>query len=292
MRVLVTGSSGFIGRNLVEALTGEFTVLAPRRTELDLQDGEAVARYLGAAQPDAVVHLATKPGHRNAKDPSGLLEANTRMFANLTARLERCGRVVLVTSGLVYDQRHYAPKMREERLGEHIPVDEGGFSKYLCSRIAEGIPGAVELRPFGVFGPHEDWEIRFISNAICKCIFDLPITLRQDRLFDYVWVDDLSEVIRHALRGDLAAGAYNVTPDAAVSLCALAERVRRASGKDVEIRIARPGMGVEYSGDNARLRRALPGIHLTDVEEAIGTLYRWYEARRGELKRELLLADK
>lgn len=292
MRILVTGSSGFIGRNLVERLGPEHEVLAPRHAELDLQDGEAVARYLDDAQVDAVVHSATKPGHRNARDPSGLLEANTRMFANLTRRRDLCGRVVLLTSGLVYDQRYYSPKMREDRFGEHVPADEGGYSKYLCARMAESIPGAVELRPFGVFGPHEDWEIRFISNAICKCIFDLPITLRQDRLFDYVWVDDLSDVIRRAVVGDLPAGAYNVTPDATVSLRVVAEKVRRTSGKGIEIRVAQPGMGVEYSGDNARLRRALTDFRFTNVDEAIGRLYRWYEARRGELKRELLLSDK
>lgn len=292
MRILVTGSSGFIGRNIVERLASEHQVLAPRHAELDLQDGDAVARYLDAAPVDAVVHSATKPGHRNAKDPAGLLEANTRMFANLTRRRDLCGRVVLLTSGLVYDQRFYSPRMREERFGEHVPADEGGYSKYLCARMAEGLPGAVELRPFGVFGPHEDWEIRFISNAICKCIFDLPITLRQDRLFDYVWVDDLSEVVRRAVLGDLPAGAYNVTPDEAISLRVVAEKVRRASGKDVEIRVARPGVGVEYSGDNARLRQALPGFRFTKVDEAIGRLYRWYDARRAELKSELLLSDK
>jgi UDP-glucose 4-epimerase len=292
MRILVTGSSGFIGRNIVERLASEHQVLAPRHAELDLQDGDAVARYLDATPVDAVVHSATKPGHRNAKDPTGLLEANTRMFANLTRRRDLCGRVVLLTSGLVYDPRFYSPRMREERFGEHVPADEGGYSKYLCARMAEGLPGAVELRPFGVFGPHEDWEIRFISNAICKCIFDLPITLRQDRLFDYVWVDDLTEVVRRAILGDLPAGAYNVTPDATVALRAVAEKVRRISGKSVEIRVAQPGMGVEYSGDNARLKKALPGLSFTGLEQAIGLLYRWYEERRGRLRRELLLSDK
>jgi GDP-L-fucose synthase len=292
MRVLVTGSSGFIGRNLVEHLFPAHEVLAPGHGDLDLVDDASVARYLEGARVDVVVHCATKPGHRNAKDPAGLLEANTRMFANLTRQLDLCGRVVLLTSGLSYDQRFYAPKMPEERFGLRVPADEGGFSKYLCGRIAEGIPGAVELRPFGVFGPHEDWEIRFISNAICKTLFDLPITLRQDRLFDYVWVGDLCEVIGRAVAGDLPSGAYNVTPDDAVPLRVLAEKVRSASGKDVEIQVAQAGMGVEYSGSNAKLRAALPGLEFTPVDEAIATLHRWYTDRRGLLSRERLVQDK
>lgn len=292
MRVLITGATGFIGRNLVEGLEEEFELFAPPRSELDLLDQDAVDRFLRQRRVDAVVHGATKPGHRNAPDPTGLVEANTRMFANLTRDPGLCGRLVLLTSGAVYDQRFYAPKMPEERFGAHVPIDETGYSKYLCARLAQHLPGAIELRPFGVFGPHEDWEIRFISNAICKSVFDLPITLRQDRRFDYVWVGDLVGVVRRALRGDLAPGAYNVTPDAAVPLTALAEKVRAASGKRVEIRVGRAGLGPEYSGASGRLRHALPALRLTDVDAAIERLYRWYFDRRHLVDRSLLLQDK
>ncbi len=292
MRVLVTGSSGFIGRNLVESLSRDHVVLAPRHAELDLQDGDGrgpLPRGRPGGRGGPLGHQARPPQRPGPVRPGGGEHAHVRQPDAAPGALRPGGAAHL---GLVYDPRFYEPKMREEYLGEHIPADEGGYSKYLCARLAEGVPGAVELRPFGVFGPHEDWEIRFISNAICKCLHDLPITLRQDRRFDYVWVDDLTEVIRRALGGELPAGAYNVTPDEAMPLRVLAEKVRRASGKDVEIQVAQPGMGVEYSGSNERLRRALPGLAFTDVDEAIGRLYRWYEARRGQVRREALLSDK
>ncbi len=41
MRVLVTGASGFIGRNLKEQLAPEFEVLAPDHGVLDLLDEDA-----------------------------------------------------------------------------------------------------------------------------------------------------------------------------------------------------------------------------------------------------------
>ena len=44
------------------------------------------------------------------------------------------------------------------------------------------IRDAVELRPFGVYGPGEDYAIRFISNACCKALLGMPVTLRRDRL--------------------------------------------------------------------------------------------------------------
>ena len=43
--VLITGGSGFIGRNLAEHLIGSFLVVAPSRGELDLLDVDAVDRF-------------------------------------------------------------------------------------------------------------------------------------------------------------------------------------------------------------------------------------------------------
>ncbi len=57
----------------------------------------------------------------------------------------------------------------------------------------------MELRLFGVFGPHEDYAIRFISNAICKALFGLPITLRQNRTFSYLFIDDLGPIVERFL---------------------------------------------------------------------------------------------
>lgn len=296
MRVLVTGGSGFIGRNLTSALAAlGHDVLAPTHGELELTDAAAVRAFLVANRPDVVVHGATKPGHRAASDSEGIAEANLAMFHNLADDPGLCPRMVFLSSGAVYDDAHYEPKMQESRFGLHVPSDPNGYSKYEIARYVESVAHVVELRPFGVFGPFEDYSIRFISNAICKALFDLPITLRQDRLFDYVWVEDLVTVIAHFIerpRSDLAHAAYNVTPGRAVSLLDVATMVREVSGKDIPILVARAGLGVEYSGDNARLRAEMPGLEFTPIRRAIETLYAWYMERRATIERGLLLVDK
>ena len=295
--VLVTGGSGFIGRNLREQLADEFTVLSPRHAELELLDEEAVEQYLRAHRADFVVHSAVKPGHRNAADPSGQVQANTRMFFNLARLAGRYERMVFLSSGAVYDQRHYQPKMPEEYFDTHVPADELGFSKYVCAQYVARAKGVgaqriVELRPFGVFGKYEDWEIRFLSNAICKTLFDLPVTLRQNRRFDYLCVDDLVAVVRHFLRHEGSHKAYNVTPDASIELLTLAEKVVALSGKKLPIIVAAEGLGVEYSGDNRRLRGEMPDLRLTPLDEALAHLYEWYADHRPLIRREALLVDK
>jgi GDP-L-fucose synthase len=292
MKVLITGSSGFIGKNLVEHLATRYELFVPSRAELDLADGEAVRKYLKQNPIDAIVHCAVKPGHRNAPDPSGQLFENTKMFFNLVRNQEHFDRFIFLSSGLVYDQRHYIPKMSEDYFDSHIPSDEGGLSKYISSKYIAQTPNMVELRPFGVFGPHEDYAIRFISNAICKCIFDLPITIKQNRKLDYIHVFDLALVVEQFLRNRSNHKAYNVTGDRAYELRELANLVLNSSGKDLPIKIALDGMGQEYSGDNTRLRREFQGFSPMPMEKAIKGLYSWYFENKHIIKKELLLIDK
>lgn len=293
-RVLVTGASGFIGRNLVEAWGGRYGVLAPTHGELDLTDRRAVRAYLAAHRPDVVVHGAVKPGHRAATDRSGIAEANTAMFENLAGDPGLCPHMVFLSSGAVYDERHYVAKMPETHLGAHLPADPNGRAKYEAARWIESAGNVVELRPFGVFGPHEDYRIRFISNAICRALLGLPVTLRQDRRFDYIWVGDLVRVVEHFFdrpRSVLEHAAYNVTPDESASLLAIARMVVAATCADAEIEVATPGMGVEYSGDNARLRAEMPELALTPLRDAVGLLAEWYASRIDRIDPELVLSD-
>ncbi|TGU70052.1 NAD(P)-dependent oxidoreductase [Geomonas terrae] len=291
--VLVTGGSGFVGRSIVAALSGRYRVLAPGRAEVDFTDDAAVDAFFKKSDIDVIIHAATRPGHRNAADPTGVLYANTRMFLNLARNAARVERFILLGSGSEYDVRRNLSRVPEDAFGASLPLDEGGLSKYVASAYMERFPGQmVNLRLFGVFGAHEDWTIRFISNAICKTLFDLPITLRQNRRFDYLFADDLMPVLEHCIENPMRHTAYNVTPDRSVELLELAELVRARSGKDLEVLVAQPGMGLEYTGDNARLHRELPGLSFTPMVEAVDRLYRWYQENIGLIAREKLLQDK
>lgn len=293
MKVLLTGGSGFVGKNLRRLLAPGFEILSPPRAELDLLDGAAVRGFLARNHPDAVVHAATTPGHRNAPPAPDLAERNLRMFLHLFESRALWGRMVVLGSGLEYDPRAYSPKMTEMALGRSVPEDLTGLSKLACARIGRGDPGIVHLLPFGVFGPHEDWEIRFISNAICKALFGLPITLRQNRRFDYLWIGDLARVVAHFLVSPkLAHDVYNATPDSAVELRELARIILDVCETELPVLVAQEGMGPEYSGDNARLRAGIPGFSFTPLRDAVAELTDWYRANLGLVRREALLMDK
>jgi len=293
VKVLLTGGNGFIGKNCRRSWKRKFHLLAPSRGELDLLDGAAVRRFLQMERPDGIVHAATTPGHRNAPPAPDLAEKNLRMFLNFHECRSLWERMVVLGSGVEYDPRSYAPRMKEEALGRSVPEDPTGLSKLACARIGRGDAAIVHLLPFGVFGPHEDWQIRFISNAICKALFDLPITLRQNRRFDYVWVGDLVRVLEHFLdASSWGHDVYNVTPDEPVELIELARLVLDVCGKQIPVVVARDGMGTEYSGDNSRLRAEIPNLTFHPLRDAIADLAGWYRENIGLVHREALLVDK
>ena len=295
VRIMLTGGSGFIGRHVAARLRVGHDVLAPSHAELDLADAEAVSRWLNAHPVDAVVHAAAKPGHRNAPDSTDLVERNLRQFFSLVRCRAGFGRIVVITSGAVYGAQRFLAGVTEDSLGEGVPADGHGFSKYIEALWLAGDRDAVELRPFGVYGPGEDYAIRFISNACCKALLGMPVTLRQDRLFSYVWVEDLAAVVERAVGGGpaaLAPGAYNVTPGAPVSLAAVADLVVRASGRAVPVIVAESGLGLEYSGDGSKLAAAAPSLAFMSTAQGVERLLAWYGARLADIDRSLLATDR
>lgn len=292
LKILVTGASGFIGKNLAEYLGDHHELLIPRHDELDLLDEPSVEKYLRKHVVDVVIHTAGKPGHRNAKDPSAVFYSDTRMYFSLLRNQDYFGKLIITGSGAVYDVRNDIVKINEEDWKTKLPSDEHGFFRYVTAHHIEMSQGVIDLRLFGVFGKYEDYAIRFISNAICKVLFDLPITIRQNRTFDYLYVNDLFPVVDYFIGHDGKHREYNVTPDDAVTLHQVAERVLSVSGKNLPILISREGMGLEYSGDNSRLKEEFPSLKFTAIDDAIAQLYEWYRQNLTHINRALLLVDK
>jgi GDP-L-fucose synthase len=292
LKILVTGASGFIGKNIVEYLRGHHELLTPGHHGLNLVDELSVDTYLQKHEVDVVIHTAGKPGHRNAKDLNAVFYADTRMYFSLMRNRDYFGKLIITGSGAVYDIRNNLVKIKEEEWGKNLPADEHGFFRHVTAHHIEVSPGVVDLRLFGVFGKYEDYAIRFISNVICKVLYDLPITIRQNRMFDYLYINDLFPVIDYFIGHDGKYHEYNVTPDAAVLLNQVAERVLSIAGKDLPILISREGMGMEYSGDNSRLKQELPNLNFTAIDDAIAQLYEWYQQNLSRVNRASLLVDK
>ena len=147
------------------------------------------------------------------------------------------------------------------------------------------------MRLFGVFGPYEDYTVRFISNACCRALKGLPIVLRQDVLFDYLYVKDLAPITRWFIENDARHKAYNVCTGRPVALTELARMVAEVSGCNPSVSVIHGGMGPEYTADNSRLLGEMGDYQFWDLRRAINDLYSWYKRQQSTLDIESLRFD-
>lgn len=275
--VFITGGKGFIGRNLSELLERKgYRVLSPSSSELNVLDPQAVDSYMRQQPVDIIVHAANKGGGRDTMEMQGVTQANLRMFFNIVRYSGCVEKIIHFGSGAEYGKHRPIVMVDEEDAASDLPPDEYGFYKSVCSRYIERCDGnLINLRIFACYGKYEDYRYKFISNAIVKNLLGMPINIRQNVLFDYVYVDDLIKMVLWAIESNPKRRVYNITKGEGVDLVDLAGMINTVAEKPSEIIVDNPGMNLEYTSSNHRITEECPVI-FTPHQEAIRFLYTYY----------------
>jgi len=290
-KIFLTGSSGFIGKNLLKLLSGKFEFVAPTHKELDLSNTQIVKDFLQLQKFDLVIHSANFGGNRAQTGLSGVLEANKQMFLNLAKNSEKFNRMIFLGSGAEYGKQQPIVNAKETDFGKVKPEDEYGKAKYFASEYIATHPNIVNLRCFGIFGKYEDYTTRFISNAICRVLFGLPIILKRNVKFDYVYVYDLAKIIEYFILREPKEKFYNIGSGQSTDLLGLAEIVKTVTGGVAEIKVLNPGLNNEYTCDNSLLRGELKDFKFTPFNVAIGEMVGWYKANMNLINKDKLNFD-
>jgi nucleoside-diphosphate-sugar epimerase len=167
MRVLVTGSSGFIGQHLVKALLDrghevvgldrkERPASAPqyRFALCDIRDADQLTRIVGDFRPDAIAHLAARADLDEQSDLGGY-SANVEGVENLIAAIKhtRSVRRTVFTSTQLVCRPGYQPRSDDD----YMPATMYGRSKAEGEKIVRredggGVTWCI-VRPTTVWGP-------------------------------------------------------------------------------------------------------------------------------------------
>lgn len=164
MRVLVTGSAGFIGRHLVKALraAGHEPIGLDIRAQpaadsetlrCDLLDARQTRDALRRAQPEAVVHLAARTDLAEREDVEGYA-VNHHGTRHLALAMEEAGSVrrCIFTSTQLVCRVGYVPKDDED----YCPSTLYGESKVRMEQFVReqcGLESWCIVRPTTVWGP-------------------------------------------------------------------------------------------------------------------------------------------
>lgn len=282
-RILLTGAGphGFVGRNLAPALGERYEVFTPSSRELNLCDYELLARYIDRHRIDTVIHGA----HQSIvhTGPEDIMLHDLQMFYNIEKLSGQLERVLYFGSGAEFDKRFPVENIQETDLGRSVPVTYYGLEKYMMTLHARQSRNIYNLRLFGIFGKYEHWQSKFISNLCCKAMYDLPLSIRQNCMFDYLYVDDLAPIVVWFLEHEPKFHDYNVCTARPVSLREIADVVLAVSGKELPVVVAKEGWNLSYTADNSRLSSEMGGISLHEFQDAVAELYAWYQAHKAEI---------
>ena len=275
-KIFLTGSTGFIGKNLKQFLSLKYKVFSPSHQQLDLLDSSKVDNYFKKNNPEIVIHTAFVGGPRNNNNKN-LVYPNQKMLVNLLKNEKYFKKLIFLGSGAEYGRDRNLKKIKESDFGQIVPNDEYGRSKYICSRLIEKNKKSINLRLFGVYGKYEDYKIRFISNAVLKMLFNLPISINQNVVFDYLYINDLVKIIDYFIKHKSKHQFYNVGSGKSIDLKSIAKLILKLSGKKLPIKIFKAGLNKEYTANVARLKKEIPNLKFTSLNKGISELIEYYK---------------
>lgn len=293
MKILLTGGSGFVGKNVKEYLLDKgFEVYAPTSIELNCLNELEVVKCLKSEQYDIVLHFAVYgDGIDKNKDAAKILEYNLRIFHNFYIHSELFGKMFYTGSGAEYDKRYPIVSVSEDDLKFHsIPVDQYGLMKYTINQLIEQSRNIYNLRLFGIFGKYEYWKTKYISNLCCKSLKGLPLTMRKNCYFDYLWIDDFCRMVEMLITiNKLKYHVYNAVSGIRVSLYDLAVIVNEIADEKRDIIVCSEDLANEYTASNKKIKSELENWEVTDIHTSVAHLYRWYKENIDEIDRYSLI---
>lgn len=292
MKILIIGANGFIGKHLCGYFTKNrtYTLLTPSSKELNVAQEESVDAYMDVHKPDIIINCANRGGGRDSGNEN-IVHENLRMFFNIVKHSDKVSKIIHFGSGAEYSKHKPIVDAKEEDADLAIPLDEYGFYKSVCSKFIEKSNNNLNLRIFGCYGEYENYEFKFISNAIVKNLLHLPITINKNVFFDYIYVNDLVKIVDYFLHHASKHKVYNLTTGKKIDLMTLAHLINETSDFTSEIKIINDGLNNEYTSHNSRLMNEINTFEFTSHRTAIIEMRNYYASILDTIDREKIEAD-
>jgi nucleoside-diphosphate-sugar epimerase len=246
-RILVTGSSGFLGAAVAARLAAAghdvlgLDPVAPapgaphRHLAEDLSDPSRIAALLMDFRPDAVIHAGGVSGPMVLADqPQRVMAINLRGSLNLldASLAAKAGRFVFCSSISAIGEFVDGPLPDDPPMR---PNTTYGASKAAFDQVLGGLHGRcamemVSLRFTAIYGPGRQTAMP-IGDVVAAALRGVPVRVPRQPPWPYIFVDDAAEAtIAAALRptppGQLH---YNIAHPDLVSLDDVAATLRAAS---------------------------------------------------------------
>lgn len=246
MNILVTGSSGFVGKHLINRLKKRHQVFP---LDIDLLNATEVETALAPLNPDGVIHLAAIAAvGESLTSPAKILRNNIFAQLNLLEALKRkksSAKILIICSADEYGQPAKLP------IDENFPLLP--TNPYAVSKVAQDYLGLqyhlsyglniIRVRPFNHIG--EGQSLGFVVSDFAKQIIDVeksakPGTITVGNLNavrDFTDVLDMVAAYELTLTHGLPGEVYNLGSGVGITIKDLLAQLISLSSAKIEVKI-------------------------------------------------------
>lgn len=303
-KIFITGANGMLGRAIAAELRsrGFQLLLTPTRKELDLEEEEAVHRYVETNRPDYVFHLASVvyglKGNLNNQLQS--LISNTKIYCNvLTAFSESILPKKIFFAGTVASYAYPFKQMplTESNVFDGLPHG-GEFGYAMAKRHAYPYLELLKQKwnvpyVYGLFtnlyGEYDTFDVEN-GHVVPSLIYKAVAAIEAKESNFQVWGNPLSTrdflYIRDAASAAVECmscgnGIINICSGASIAMKELAETISAALDSQTSPAWdASEPVGIQSRAISAERLNALGFKPQFDIKQGIANSVRWYKENR------------
>lgn len=298
MRILVTGSGGFLGQRLTAVLReeGHEPVATTRNQAFALDSGmhfladalnvNQYERIISDYEVDVVINCLAAGVDPTQRDRNTLIEANSAFPARLAAAAKSSGarHFIHIGSSAEYAETHKSRGIVET--DALMSQKLYGATKAAGSLILEagvkelGISYAI-LRLFNIFGPGER-EYRLFPSLVHRLHHQQKVPLSvANQIRDFLYVDDACYAISRMLNALVTksnnCGIYNLASGRGVSVRDFALSIAAEMGSNPNLLCfgelpTRPDDLPYVVADTTKIERVIGKIESTSIKNAVATM--------------------
>lgn len=302
MKILLTGSSGFLGQNLKPILEENYDVVGVN-SGWDLRSSTKAQYVVEKHNPDVIVHAAGSVGGigANKENPGKFMYDNLAMGMNIieAARRYRTPKLILLGTVCSYP-KHTPVPFKEEELWNGYPEETNapyGIAKKALMRLVEAYHeqygmNAVNLIPVNMYGPHDHFNLTSshvipalilkVYNAIKSGDKTIELWGSGQASREFLFAPDCAEAIKLAIKKDVSPEPINIGTGKEIKICDLITEIADQMGYEGEMIYdsSKPDGQPRRCLDTSRAKERLGFEAKTNFKEGLSKTIEWFLASK------------
>ena len=267
MKILITGGNGNIAKMIKNNLGFQYEMTNLTRSDLNILNQFDIEKYLLANSFDILVHTAISGGKRTKEENGDVTHNNLLMLENLLKHADKFKMIINFDSGAIYDRNTDILNRKESDIYT-IPSDYYGFSKYLIYQRSLQFNNMYNFRIFNIFHSNEEPD-RFIKMCFNAKNNNLPVTIFEDKYFDFMYEDDFMKIVKYYFDNvsnpSKLLKTINICYEKKYKLSEIAGLIIK-NNEQIIIKNSDP-FNKNYSGDNTLLKTL--DIDISNLEDSL-----------------------